>query len=190
MYNILVIDNKIRDIHSKHKIKSLKPENVIKELKTFDYDLIYLNSKYKTEEIEKNILSDFMKLPYILKKLTINNEIESTYISLQIINELIIRNTHDIKFKDYYEEVVTLNIVKQILILQIRISNIINNICPNKVIKDKVEKAIESVIKRNYVRNSLIRRFQYIIFHKKVTEKFFGNIIIDIKKNINELEIL
>lgn len=190
MYKILIINDIIQNIHRENIIKYLKVDYLVNELKSSNYDLIYLNNKDKTEEIEKHIQADFMKLPPILNKLAINKEAKNTYINLQFINRLIMNNLQLIKFKDYFEEIVTSNIIKQMLIEEQDFKKFFNNICPNKFIETKVKIAIQKTIIRNYAGNSMIRKLKYVIYHRKIEKMFFNDILVNIKKDINKMQEL
>lgn len=111
MYRILIVENSEIPIKD---VKHIKIEKLSEELKS-EYDLIYIHEKYITKQISKQILPEYMILPKELNNLAINNEPNKTYISLQIINKLIIDNLKIIDFKDYYEEITIAIIIKQML---------------------------------------------------------------------------
>lgn len=111
MYRILIVEN--NEIPIKN-VKHIKIDGFMEELKS-EYDLIYIDEKYVTKQISMQIEPEYMKLPIELKKLAINGEINRTYISLQIVNKLIIDNLKIIDFKNYYEEMTIAIVIKQML---------------------------------------------------------------------------
>ena len=111
MYKILIVEN--NEILIKN-VKHIKIDSFMEELKS-EYDLIYINEKYITKQTSMRIEPEYMKLPVELKKLAINKETNRTYISLQIINKLILDNLKIIDFKDYYEEMTMAIVIKQML---------------------------------------------------------------------------
>lgn len=111
MYRILVVENNKIPIKD---VKHIKIETLMEELKS-EYDLIYIDEKYVTKQISMQIEPEYMILPKELKKLEINGEKNKTYISLQIVNKLIIDNLKIIEFKDYYEEMTIAIVIKQML---------------------------------------------------------------------------
>ncbi len=180
MYKILEINNS----------KQIIPiNNIIKKLSNIYYDIIYVAGEVKTDEIEEMILSsNYMLLPDILKKLTINNDIRNTYVSIEIINKLIIDNIKIVELKDFYEEMSIASIIKQVLIGIKETKNIYENICPNKTIEKRLKKTVDKVVSRHYVANNIIRKFKYILCHKKIKEKFFRKILANIEKDIEKME--
>lgn len=182
MYKILEINNKKQIIQI---------NNIIKELSNISYDIIYVAGEVKTDKIEEIILSsNYMLLPDVLKKLTMNNDIKNTYISLEIINKLIIDNIKIVEMKDFYEEMSIASIIKQILIGVEERKNIYKNICPNKSIERKLKETVNNVITRNYAANNIIRKFKYVLCHKKIKKIFFKKILSNIEKDIEKMESL
>ena len=148
MYKILKINK------SKQNIQT---NNIINELSNISYDIIYVAEEVKTDKIEEIILSsNYMLLPDVLKKLTINNDIRNTYISLEIINKLIIDNIKIVELKDFYEEMSIASIIKQVLIGIKETKNIYENICPNKNIKKRLKETVDKIVSRNYASNNII----------------------------------
>lgn len=188
MYRILIIDTNIQNIQLKNKVKYIKLKEAIKELKTSEYDLIFL--KDKVESLEKIILADYMQLPKELKKLAINNEENHTYISLQIVNKLIIDNLKIIEFKDFYEEMAIALILKQFLIGETNLEKTYNNICPKEQNEKEIRKTVEKVVRRSYSAKKIIRKCKYYMCHKRIKVKFFENIFVNIKNDINNMENL
>lgn len=111
MYRILIVGNNEIPIKD---VKHIKINNLVEELKS-EYDLIYINEKYITKQLSMKIEPEYMILPKELMKLAINGEIERTYISLQIVNKLILDNLKILDFKNYYEEMTIAIIIKQML---------------------------------------------------------------------------
>ena len=157
MYKILKINK------SKQNIQT---NNIINELSNISYDIIYVAEEVKTDKIEEIILSsNYMLLPDVLKKLTINNDIRNTYISLEIINKLIIDNIKIVETKNIYE-----------------------NICPNKNIKKRLKETVDKIVSRHYAANNIIRKYKYVLCNKKIKEKFFRKILVNIEKDIEKME--
>lgn len=180
MYKILKINK------SKQNIQT---NNIINELSNISYDIIYVAEEVKTDKIEEIILSsNYMLLPDVLKKLTINNDIRNTYISLEIINKLIIDNIKIVELKDFYEEMSIASIIKQVLIGIKETKNIYENICPNKNIKKRLKETVDKIVSRNYAANNIIRKYKYVLCHKKIKEKFFRKILVNIEKDIEKME--
>ena len=188
MYRILIIDTNIQNIQLKNKVKCIKLQETINELKNSEYDLIFLNKK--VESLEKIILADYMQIPRELEKLAINNEAKHTYISLQIVNKLIFDNMKIVEFKDFYEEMIIALMLKQFLIGETNLEKIYNNICPKEQNEKEIRKIVEKVIRRNYSVNKIIRKCKYYICHKRINAKFFENILVNIKNDINNMENL
>lgn len=165
--------------------------NIINELSNISYDIIYVAKDVKTDKIEEIILSsNYILLPDVLKKLAINNDIKNTYISIEIINKLIIDNIKIVEIKDFCEEMSIASIIKQILIGEKERKNIYKNICPNKNIERNFKKIVNNVVSRNYAANNIIRKLKYVLCHKKIKVKFFRKIILNIEKDIEKLESL
>lgn len=190
MYKILVIDASIQNIQIDSKIKYVKPEKAISELKDSEFDLIFITDKFKTSSLEKVMLADYMELPKGLKKLAIKNEVNHTYINLQIVNKLIFDNLEIIEFKDFYEKMTIALILKQFLIGETEVKKIYNNICPKELKLKYLKRTVDNVVKRNYVVNNLIRKCKYYICHKRIKTKFFKNILVNIESDINKMEKL
>lgn len=111
MYRLLIVENNEIPIKD---VKHIKIDSLVEELKS-EYDLIYIDEKYITKQLKKQIEPEYMILPKELKKLAINGQKSKTYISLQIVNKLIIDNLKIIEFKDYYEEMTIAIVIKQML---------------------------------------------------------------------------
>ena len=190
MYKILIIDKSIQNIQLNGKVKYVTPDKALNELKNSEYDLIYINTKINTKLLMKSILSDYMKLPIKLKKLAIQNDINNTYINLQIINKLIFDNLEIIEFKNFNEEMTIALILKQFLIGETEVKKIYNNICPKDFNIKEVRKTIDNVVKKNYTAENILRKFKYYICHKKIKTKFFENILMNIESDINKIEQL
>ena len=143
----------------------------------------------KTDKIEEIILSsNYMLLPDVLKKLTINNDIRNTYISLEIINKLIIDNIKIVELKDFYEEMSIASIIKQVLIGIEETKNIYENICPNKNIEKRLKETVNKIVSRHYAANNIIKKYKYVLCHKKIKKKFFRKILANIEKDIEKME--
>ena len=190
MYKILIIDESIQNIQLNGKVKYVTTNKAFSELKSSEYDLIYINLNYQTKILEETIFSDYMELPKKLKKLTVQNDIKNTYINLQIINKLIFDNLEIIEFKNFNEEMTIALILKQFLIGETKVKKIYNNICPKDLNIKEVRKTVDNVVKKNYTAENILRKFKYYICHKTIKKKFFENILINIENDIDKMEQL
>jgi len=110
---------------------SKKNKKLIEKLKE-EYDLIYLKNDIMSERVKKAILCDYMILPNILNKLSLNPQIYTTFINIQILNKLIMDNIKIIEFRNYYEEVLVANIIKQQIIKPDKIKQIYKELSLNE----------------------------------------------------------
>lgn len=192
MYKILLVEESTctntNDIDKElHVIKQIKKEQLKKEISNNEYDLIYLQNELLNEEIEKNILSDFSLLPKSLNKLALDNKF-ITFVNLQLINKIIMDNIKIIEFKDYFEELVVANIIKQLLMNKVKIENIYEIICKNKDKRKKTKKTLQSIISRHYARSNLIRKIKYKLKEKEIQQTFFDKIMYNVETDIKKLE--
>lgn len=186
MYKILIVEKEIQNIQKKNSVKNITINQLEKELKTKEYDLIYIENKFLKDKIEKIILSDYMLLPKALEKLAINEAPNNTYINLKNVNKYIINNTKIIEFRNYYEEMVISSIIKYKLINNADIKQIYKKICPNIITKIKVKKTVNEVVCKNYAANSILRKCKYYLFQKKIKKQFFDKILKNIEYDINQ----
>lgn len=76
MYKILIVDDLIKVLNKEFVIQKqvdyVNIENLEVKLKNEEYDLIYISNRLVIEKITKMILYDYMLLPKMLNKLSIN----------------------------------------------------------------------------------------------------------------------
>ena len=65
-------------------------------------------------------------------KLSLNPQIYTTFINIQILNKLIMDNIKIIEFRNYYEEVLVANIIKQQIIKPDKIKQIYKELSLNE----------------------------------------------------------
>lgn len=111
MYSILCVGNNEIPIKD---VKYIKIDSLVEELKS-EYDLIYIEEKYITKQIKKQIEADYMLLPKELNKFAIEHGNNKVYVRLENVNKLIFDNLKIIDFKNYYEEMTIAIVIKQML---------------------------------------------------------------------------
>lgn len=195
MYRILIIGDISSEIEEnidqkKHIVELIEKENVEDKLKIKDeYDFIYVQKNLVTKEDEQIILTKFEQLPRILYKFDLSNGYVG-FVNMQIVNKLIIENLKIIEFEDYFEEMVIANIIKQMIIKEIKLKQVYDSMCKNKLDNEQARKAAKKVIIRNYAINNIIRKCQYILKQRTIQRTFFDKIIQNIKNDIENMENL
>ena len=88
MYKILIVNEHIEVSERKEANISYTNSNSLEMiLKKEEYDLIYLKNDIMSERVKKAILCDYMILTNILNKLSLNPQIYTTFINIQILNK-------------------------------------------------------------------------------------------------------
>lgn len=194
MYKILVVNDCTQilsdEFDNQQCVDYVKVNNLEAILKQREYDLIYFTNNLITEKLKKQILCDYMIVPKALKKLSLNTQICTTFLNIQILNKLIMDNIRCIKFKDYYEELVIANIIKEKIIHNTNLKEIYNKMCNNETEKTNVIKAVKRVIVKHYAGDSLLRRCKYVFCQKRIQEKFFKSILHNIDNDIANMREL
>ena len=191
MYKVLIgKDNITQQFQKETSITYTKRENLLEMLEYYEYDLIYIDYKYRDNQIEKIVFKDYMILPKCMSKLIINNDIDNTFINLNFVNLLIRKNVEVIEFKDYLEEIVLSSIIKEMLNGQSNEDIICDKIYATDNEIKYVKRIINGIISRHYAVDSKIRKVKYILYKQKIKNKFFNNILNNINNDIIEMAIL
>ena len=189
MYKILIVNEHIEVSERKETNISYTNSNSLEMiLKKEEYDLIYLKNDIMSERVKKAILCDYMILPNILNKLSLNPQIYTTFINIQILNKLIMDNIKIIEFSNYYEEVLVANIIKQQIIKPDKIKQIYKELSLNEKEIIMAKKTVNSVVLKNYIGGNFLRKCKYVLKKNKIQEMFFNKIIKNINNDILNME--
>lgn len=195
MYNVLIVDNSTRPRQrvideELHIVRYAKIENLQNELSSKEFDFIYLKRNLITDKLKKRILSDFMIIPKILEKYELDTKVYTAFVNLQIVNKLIIDNIAIFDFKDYHEEIVIANIVKEKIIQDANMNEIYERICHNIQDEKEVKTITKQTISRYFKRKSKIQKYKYVFYRKKLEQQLFNEIINNIKKDVIKMKEL
>ena len=191
MYKVLIgKDNITQQFQKENSITYTKKDKLLEMLGHDEYDLIYIDYKYRDNQVEQLVFKDYMILPKCMSKLIINNDRDNTFINLNFINVLIRKNVEVIEFKDYLEEIILSSIIKEMLNGQSNEDIICAKIYVTANEIKYVKRIINSIISRHYAADSRIRKLKYILCKQKIKNKFFSNIVNNINNDIIAMAIL
>lgn len=192
MYKILIEDDyknsRIQKLNEKNIIEYVATWNLEEKIRSEEYDFICLKSGLLSENVKDEILINYIILPQLFKEIAVNVSSYLTFISIQILNELIENNIEIIEFKNWYERIVIANKIQEIITGKTYSKKILLNVSLTKKDIIKLEFNMNRVIIRNYANKNVIRVLKYFIKKRKIQKMFFDKIISNIKNDMKLLE--